>query len=71
MLWRDMPDGRRLSLYVSERTQLVFAVAPILLHLDKQFEINVLAEEGFDVLTGLGAYALEHCAALAYDNALL
>src|SRR6202522_3734718 len=47
------------------------AGAPLLLHLDEEFEEDACAEEGFDVLAGGGADAFEHLALLADQGGLL
>ena len=51
--------------------EFVLLVAPVFLDLDVEFEEDFLVKEGFDVLACEGAYALEHLALVADDDALL
>src|SRR5919202_4220509 len=61
-----------LSLFFNPHlAQRARRVAPVLLDLDEEFEVDAVAEQSLDVAARLGAYLLEARAALADDDALL
>ena len=56
---------------ISELAELIFAITPVWLDFDEEFEVDALAEEFLDVFARLGTYAFEHCALSADEDAFL
>ena len=55
---------------VAKRPEIGNAVAPVGTHLDPQLQVDVHAQQLLDISACFRADGLEHCAALANDDAL-
>ena len=69
-MWTNW-QRRRLLLVVSETADIIEVVAPVLFDLYPCLHIDLCTHETLNVLAGVGTDALEHCAVLADDDALV
>src|SRR4051794_35080970 len=67
-LLMGLDSGCCSVLLVSEAAEDVGALAPVLLHLHQQVQVDVRVEQLLDPLAGRGADGLQHLPALADDD---